>query len=175
MKNTKSFLTWAIAVLLLLGHPDGGNHINPDDARLQFAGRINFENPNAPVLSWPGSSIEGRFTGSSLSLKLDDQFGNNYFNVFLDGDLLRPAVLHAAQGSRTYQVASGLSPGTHTFLLTKRTEGAEGATVFQGGVLEAGAELLAAPPRKQRRIEFFGNAITVGMGNEATDNGPARR
>jgi len=166
-QHAKSCLTWGIALILLVCHPHAGTFVSPDDAQLQYVGRFDFDNPSGPLLSWPGSSVEGRFTGSSLTLKLDDQFGNNYFNIFLDGDLLRPVVLHAVQGSRTYQVASGLSPGPHSFLLSKRTEGAEGATAFQGVVLETGAKMLAAPPRKQRRIEFFGDSITAGMGNEA--------
>jgi hypothetical protein len=124
------------------------------------------------VLSWPGSSIEGNFTGGSLSLKLDDQQGKNYFNVFIDGDLAHPTVVHAAQGSGTYAVAAGLTPGAHRFLVTKRTEGEEGATTFQGLELADGGKLLPPPPRHQRHIEFFGDSITSGMGNEAPDNGP---
>jgi hypothetical protein len=121
------------------------------------------------LLSWPGTSIEGNFTGSSLSVKLDDQLGRNFFNVFIDGDLAHPFVLQAEQGSRTYQVASALPAGPHRFLLTKRTEGEEGATAFQGLALADGGDLLPPPPRKRRRIEFFGDSITSGMGNEAPE------
>jgi hypothetical protein len=79
-------------------------------------------------------------------------------------------VLQAAQGSKRYGVASGLPPGPHRFLLTKRTEGKEGATAFQGLELADGGELLQPPPRKRRHIEFFGDSITSGMGNEAPEN-----
>jgi lysophospholipase L1-like esterase len=146
--------------------------IAPADPNLRYTGRIDFSNPAAPVLSWPGSSIEGNFTGGGLTVKLDDQSGRNFFNVFLDGDLARPTVLAAKKGANDYVVATELAPGPHRFLITKRTEGEEGATVFRGLELADGAGLLPPPARKQRRIEFFGDSITSGLGNESPDNGP---
>jgi hypothetical protein len=108
----------------------------------------------------------------SLSVTLDDQLGKNFFNVFIDD---KPAVIiEAAKGSKTYAVASGL-PGAHRLLITKRTEGEEGSTVFKGLELADGGKLLPPPPRKTRRIEFFGDSITSGMGNESPDDGPDDR
>jgi hypothetical protein len=132
---------------------------------------IDFARPAAPVMSWPGTAIAGNFSGTSLAIRLDDQLGKNYFNVFLDGDLAYPFVLEAAKGDKTYLVAQGLAPGRHSFLVTKRTEGEEGATTFRGLELAEGGELLAPPPRPAHRIEFFGDSITSGMGNEGADNG----
>jgi hypothetical protein len=161
-----------LAALLLAGQAFAGVAINPDNARLQYTGRIDFTDRARPVLSWPGTSIEGNFSGASLAVKLDDQQGKNFFNVFIDGDLTKPVIIEAAQGSKTYSVAKGLKPGAHRFLITKRTEGEEGGTVFQGLELDDGGKLLPPPPRKLRRIEFFGDSITSGMGNEAPDDGP---
>ncbi|MYM67879.1 electron transporter RnfD [Pseudoduganella sp. FT55W] len=155
--------------LLLAGQAWAGVGIQADNAQLQYTGRIDFADRTRPVLSWPGTSIEGNFTGSSLAVKLDDQLGKNFFNVFVDGKL---AVIEAAQGSKSYAVFNGLPAGAHHFLITKRTEGEEGGTVFQGLELADGGKLLPPPPRKQRRIEFFGDSITSGMGNESPDDGP---
>ncbi|WP_082488516.1 SGNH/GDSL hydrolase family protein [Duganella sp. Leaf61] len=146
--------------------------VGADDANLQYTGRIDFADKAAPVISWPGTSIEGNFTGSSLAITLDDQHGKNWFNVFIDGKLDKPVIISAAKGGKTYPVATGLPAGPHRFLITKRTEGEEGATVFRGLELADGGKLLAPPPRKARRIAFFGDSITSGMGNEAPDDGP---
>jgi hypothetical protein len=161
-----------LAALLLAGQALAGVAVTPDNAQLQYTGRIDFADRARPMLSWPGTSIEGNFTGSSLAVKLDDQHGKNFFNVFIDGDYSKPVVIEAKQGSVTYPVADGLAQGQHGFLITKRTEGEEGRTFFQGLELADDGNLLPPPPRKQRHIEFFGDSITTGMGNESPDNGP---
>ena len=160
-----------LAAMLHAGLATAATPVAPSDARLQYTGRIDFSDPAAPVISWPNTSIAGRFTGTSFAIKLDDQRGRNYFNVFLDGDLSAPLVIEAKQGEATYVVAQKLAPGKHSFLVTKRTEGEEGATRFRGLELDDGAQLLPPAPRPQRRIEFFGDSITSGMGNEGALNG----
>jgi len=146
--------------------------IKADDPKLQYTGRIDFSQPAAPVISWPETGIAGNFSGSSLAVRLDDHDGKNFFNVFLDGDQDHPIILRAERGPETYPVAGRLAPGRHSFLITKRTEGAEGSTVFQGLELADDGQLLAPPPRAPHRIEFFGDSITSGMGDEAPDLGP---
>jgi hypothetical protein len=160
-----------LAALCHAGAALAATPVGADNDKLQYTGRIDFAQPAAPVISWPGTAIAGNFTGTSLAVRLDDQHGKNYFNVFIDGDLTYPFVLEAAKGDKTYLVAQGLAPGRHSFLLTKRTEGEEGATVFHGLELADGGALLAPSPRPAHRIEFFGDSITSGMGNEGADNG----
>jgi hypothetical protein len=167
----KHLISLALAALAHTGLALAGTPVAPDNKNLQYTGRIDFSMPAAPVISWPNTAIAGNFSGSTLSVKLDDEQGKNYFNVFLDGDLTYPYVLEAAKGDKTYLVAQGLAPGRHSFLITKRTEGEEGATTFRGLELADGGALLAPSPRPGRRIEFFGDSITSGMGNEGADNG----
>lgn len=170
--NNKLAAIGALAAFMLAGPGWAAVTVGADDANLQYVGRVDQAKPAAPVISWPGTSIEGNFTGNSFAVKLDDQFGKNFFDVYLDGDLKRPLLVQAVQGSKTYQVAHDLAPGNHRFLITKRSEGEEGATVFQGLELADGGKLLAPPPRKSRRIEFFGDSISSGMGNESPADGP---
>jgi hypothetical protein len=145
--------------------------VPPQDPKLQYTGRIDFANPSAPVITWPNTSIAGNFDGGSLAVRLDDQYGKNYFNVFIDGDLAHPFVIHADKGEKTYPVAGHFKAGSHSFLITKRTEGEEGATRFLGLKLDDRARLLPPSPRPAHKIEFFGDSITSGMGNESADTG----
>jgi hypothetical protein len=171
MKPLATLSCLALAAVLQAGQALAGTAVAPGHKFLQYTGRIDFSVPDAPVLSWPGTAIAGNFTGSSLAVSLDDQRGRNYFNVFIDGTDAAPYILEAEKGGKTYLVAQGLAPGRHSFLITKRTEGEEGATVFRGLELADGAGLLPPPPRPQRRIEFFGDSVTSGAGNEAPMNG----
>ncbi len=136
----------------------------------QYTGRIDFSDANAPFLSWPASSIKARFSGSSLAVILDDQKGANFFNVIIDGNSDYPFVIDCDPGEQTYVVSTSLDNSPHSVEIFKRTEGQEGGTVFKGIVLDAEASLLQAPARPTRRIEFFGDSVTSGMGNEAADN-----
>ena len=144
----------------------------PDDPQLQYTGRVDFSVPTAPQVSWPNTSVAANFTGASLAFILDDQKGRNSFNVFIDGDLNHPVVLHCAQGEKTYPVTDKLGRGQHQFLLIKRTEGEEGATSIKGILLADAANLLAAPKRSPHKMEIYGDSITSGMGNEASDGAP---
>jgi hypothetical protein len=49
----------------------------------------------------------------------------------------------------------------------RRTEASTGPTEFKGFVIDAQAKILPASDDPQRQIEFYGNSITCGMGNEA--------
>ena len=172
MTTLSHLLVLALAGLLSLAPASASavNRIAPDHQYLQYTGRIDDRDPASPVLSWAGTRITGNFTGTSLAIMLDDERGQNFYNVFIDG-AARPIILQADKGSKTYVVANGLAPGSHRFTLSKRTEGAEGPTVFKGLELDDKAVLLPPPARPTRRIEFFGDSITSGMGNEAPDDG----
>lgn len=144
--------------------------ISGGDKKLQYTGRIDLTVPSAPQISWPGSSITGKFTGAFLAVTLDDQFGKNYFNVFIDNDFQHPFIIQAMQGEKTYVVADSLAQGKHSFLITKRTEGEEGATTIKGIELADNEKLLSPPLRLKRKIEFFGDSVTSGAGNESPDD-----
>jgi len=145
--------------------------VAPSDQRLQFTGRVDFSNSAAPVLSWPDTSIAANFTGSYLGVTLDDEAGKNFFNVFVDGDFTHPFIIKAERGLHDYVIADHLKRGKHQFLFTKRTEGEEGATTLKNFTLADHAKLLSPSPRSKHRIEFFGDSITSGMGDESPDDG----
>lgn len=85
----------------------------------------------------------------------------NYYNLIVDGHI---KVLRAANKDSSYTVDS-LAEGIHTIELFKRTEGFVGNGEFKGFELEHGKKLLPIE-RLKRKIEFIGNSITCGYGNE---------
>jgi len=146
------------------------DNTNPDNPNIQYIGRIDFSNPEAPMFFWPGSSIIANFEGTSIKLKLNDSTGENYFNVFLDDNTGNPVILDCVQGYNVYNIASGLKDTIHKIEIFKRTEDFQGPTSFLGFVLDSNKTILTPPEQPKRRIEFYGNSITVGMGNECDIN-----
>lgn len=173
-KKNKSHLLLNLLLAIIFIFPNGlllaANFIESDHKFIQYTGRIDFVNPKQPLISWPGTSIKARFTGKSIKIKLDDLEGKNYFNVIIDGDNKYPHVLKAKQGSHVYPIAHYLQNGEHTVEIYKRTEGHEGSTNFLGLELADNENLLKPPTRPIRKIAFFGDSITSGMGNESADN-----
>jgi len=169
---TKTICTFlSLSLGLAIGIAQAAIVIPASDPHLQYTGRVDVTNKNAPVVSWPNTSLAANFTGSYLAVTFDDQNGKNFFNAFIDGDLDHPVILQMEKGEHQYVVADHLKAGKHSVLITKRTEGEEGATIIKGVSLADHARLLSPPARLKRRIEFFGDSITSGMGDESPDDG----
>ncbi len=175
-----------LSVLLLAASTAVAGVVPADDKNLQYTGRIDFTDNKAPVLSWPGSSIRTKFTGTSLKVKMTgdgrtDKKGKPtgpMFNVFIDGKFDNGHVFGCNEkGEHVYTIAQGLADKTHDLLITKR---GGGKNAFLGLVLDDGATLEAPGPRPKLKMEVYGDSISVGLGadrkrggehsREATDN-----
>lgn len=142
--------------------------IAPPDPRISYTGRIDFSDPSRPRFGSSASEVRARFTGSTISVLIQDEFRyghRNYYDAIVDGGA--PRKISPAQDTQEYPVAAGLPPGEHTIVLVKRTEAGIGWGEFLGFRLDG--DLLEAPPPSRRRIEFIGDSITAGSGDEAAD------
>lgn len=142
--------------------------ISPNNPNIQYTSRIDFTDPQAPALYWSGAYITASFTGSSLQVQFDDT-GDNYYNAIIDGQDANPLIIDCEKGLHTYTAASGLADAVHTVRLFRRTESFSGTTIFKGFILDDGKQLVAPPARPKHKIEFYGDSITCGMGNEVPD------
>jgi hypothetical protein len=171
--NMKRFLAFLPLILLfarVFGQINNEDRIliSPTDKNIQYVGRINFSHPEKPVIYWPGTYIISKFQGKSIGIKLNDENGNNFFNAIIDGDDTNPVIIDCEKGEKTYLLATGLKDTIHHFELFKRTETWEGSTSFEGILLDKGRKLLVPPTMPDFKIEFYGNSITSGMGDEDT-------
>jgi hypothetical protein len=89
--------------------------------------------------------------------------GSNDYDAFIDGV---PGQVIATGSAGQYTVA-GLGSGTHALQLVKRTEASYGIATFHGFVLDAGAALLPPSPAPSRRMEFVGDSLACGYGDES--------
>jgi lysophospholipase L1-like esterase len=127
------------------------------------------------LFAYPGVSIKTRFEGTSIDAELVE-YGSgtpsntNYFNAIIDGGI--PTIVRLSKSQQRYTIASGLTNGIHTLELFKRTESNVGIVAFKGLWLDKGKKLKALDSLPKRKIEFIGNSITCGYGNELSTDSP---
>jgi hypothetical protein len=138
-------------------------------AAIEYTGRIDFSNVDVPTFSYSGVSIRTCFTGTSIAMIMNDNVGQNYYNLILDGKLLD--TVRITRGKKIYKIAEGLENRTHEIEIFKRTEEMFGKTQFFGFVVDKGANLTAITNPRTKLIEFIGNSITCGYGNEGVNGG----
>ena len=136
---------------------------------IEYSGRIDFSNELAPRFSFPGVSIRAEFQGKSISFILSDDDTLNFYNVILDDSVVKK--IQTRKGVYTYQIDSALKDTIHEIELFKRTEHFFGTSTFIGFILEKGKTLVPLTNKRERIIEFIGNSITSGYGNEGTGSG----
>lgn len=146
--------------------------IPASDARFQYIGRFNTEDPRGVSFAWSASTIRFRFSGSECRIFLqhiydkDSEHNENYYTVFIDGK--QSTIIRATPTDSSFIIAKNLSRGEHLVSIFRRTEAFCGIAVFQGIDLGENGELLNPPPLAERRIEYIGDSITCGYGNEAS-------
>lgn len=138
--------------------------VTPDDPGLYYIGRIDQRDRLAPVIIWQGTEIRAAFTGRTIGFRFADAWGQNYFNVIIDGALKLLKLKEA--GTHDYLLTEALPEGLHHLVLFKRSEAMFGTASFRGLLLEKGAGLGPKPEPFPLRIEFYGDSITAGACNE---------
>ena len=142
----------------------GWQFVRPTHVALRYVGRFDITTkPHAPLLSWSGSEIRARFTGTRLALRMASVYGVNHYTVEIDGRRHRLSL--RGEGQRDWRLREPLPPGTHTLRLVKRTEGSQAEARFMGLLLSPDGHLLAPPPERSLRLEFYGDSITAGACN----------
>ena len=167
MKRIFLTLSLTLATLIVQASttlPLTGTVIKPTDKNIQYVGRICFDNPERPRFTYPGTQINARFTGTSLKLWAKPRSG--FFMAQID-DAEPFKVSFMGERDSVVTIATALPQGCHTLRLMYVIEGYDLKPDFRGFVLDSGAQLLPPPALPERTIEFIGNSITCGYGNEA--------
>jgi lysophospholipase L1-like esterase len=129
-----------------------------------------------PVFEWPGSALLANFTGTGISVTLQELIpapytssspSGNVYSVVLDGNLLVPN-LAARSGTTSYQLATGLAYGFHAVRLSKATEARVGGVRFLGFTVEGG-DLTQGSRPVSRRLAIIGDSISNGYGVTGKD------
>lgn len=166
----KRFTLLTLVALLSIGMqasttlPLTGKVICPTDKHIQYIGRICFDNPQRPRFTFPGVQINASFTGTSLKLIAKPKSG--YFMAQID-EAEPFKVSFMGERDSVVTLATALPKGEHIVRLMYIIEGYDLKPEFWGFVLDSDASILDAPALPERTVEFIGNSITCGYGDES--------
>ena len=147
--------------------------IRADDTRLQYWGRWDQRNAatTGTVTVNTGSTIITRFQGTQITLHFTTtQYSHQFPSFWLQVDEGEWRVVRPAEELRISPTA--LPAGSHTVrLVVKGFREWEnrwdtplvGSVVFRGVTPDAGTQLLPAPERPAKLVEFLGDSITEGV------------
>lgn len=125
-----------------------------------FVGRFDFGDPTRPRFDWSGNSMSTRFRGTEITWGIESNV-EIVFEQVVDGRTEQVVLGGAAPQTKTVQV----SDGEHTITVVRSSEASFSEIAFVPFSFAGGAVQLP-PFERQRRIEFIGDSITCGYGNE---------
>ncbi len=148
------------------------------DPSIRYVGRVN-KTAEAVAFAFPAVQIQTVFDGDAIDMKLRDHgllnpVATNYYWIIIDGVQKK---LQVCQACEVYPLARNLGAGPHTLTIIKRTESGPGGQAntgkdeFLGFRVRTGTALSAAA-KPARLMEFVGDSITCGYGNEVSTTDP---
>ena len=161
----KRILSIAVALMAATLAAHAAILVSPADKGIVYTGRVNFSNPAAPMMVYPGTMIRANFTGKEIAMMAKP--GSGYFMVGVDNRPMRKVCFGA--NDSIVVIAGDLKGDRHSVTMMLAYEGYNARPEFRGFLLSDGARLLSAPSLPQRKLEFIGNSITCGYGTEAPD------
>lgn len=140
--------------------------VSPDNSCLQYSGRIDFENPQAPEFVYPCSYVRMRFSGTSVGVTIENfkNYWSNYLGYILDGK--QEKIKLPDEGKMTLILAENLEDTEHELLLFKRMDSCHVFRLY-GFVLSKDAKLLRVKEKPARRMEVYGDSVSAGEVSEA--------
>ncbi len=139
-----------------------------DHEYFNYDGRIDWQDSQAPAFGYPGTSVEFKFTGTSLQIELsEDNWGSeNYVDVYLDDNPEPITIKLRREGDRpiVYDIANGLENKVHKAVIYKRNDYVTGEFNFHSVIIDG--QLLPAEPDSRRTIEVYGDSISSGIAVE---------
>lgn len=143
--------------------------ISPDCELLEYEGRIDFADREAPLFVYPCSYVRIRFFGRYLAVKLRNHhlYWDNYIGIILDGKQEKRLLSNSGEEEFLYLLEEEQSK-EHDCIIFKRQDACHHVS-FLGFALNEGAQVLHCQEKKQRRIEVYGDSVSAGEVSEAVD------
>jgi hypothetical protein len=144
------------------------NHYSSNDENILYSGRIE-KIDNEVVLIGSASSATAYFEGDTCVVLLRNYNNNehNYYSIEIDGEDLGR---YRIEGSEMLEipVEIPMPAENHKISIYKSTEASNGYINFGGLKCQ---KMIKPKPQPTKSIEFIGNSITCGMGNDTSQIG----
>lgn len=135
-----------------------------DNPYLNYSGRLDWQDPQAPSFGFPGTSVRFQFQGTNLKIELSEDNWNdgNYIDVYLDDNPtpktieLKPSPLGQPV---VYNLAEGLSDKVHQVQIIKRNDYITGEFKLHRLIIDG--ELVPPTPKSSRTLEVYGDSISA--------------
>ena len=160
--------------------------VSPKQSEIIYSGRIDFTDPEAPVLVYATSFFKVKFTGKTCRLTFENRkaWAENSLGIILDG--VQGKLILKDSGKVTYDIAEtirtedgrlfpeddffkSLSEGEHELTVFKRQDGGQHYVTFFGFEIEEGAKVIKPAPLPEKKIEVIGDSVSCGEVCEAVD------
>ena len=135
-----------------------------NESNIIYSGRVEIRTSDV-VLIGSASSATAYFAGDTCVIYLKNNNNNdsyNFFSIELDNEDLGRFKI---EGDTTIAIPVEIvfKKETHKIMISKSTEASNGYLNFEGIFCE---KLETPPAQPMKSIEFIGNSITCGMGND---------
>lgn len=136
---------------------------------IRYTGRIDNTNPGGPVMWAPGAYIDLSFDGTYCVMKMNDEvkYGKSHNYIIVQIDDEKPFRLQLKEKENTITLASNLKDGKHRVIICKSTEAEIGWIQPVAFIVK---KMIRPVKKPKRKIEFIGDSITCGMGNDESSH-----
>lgn len=140
--------------------------ISPSNEKFLYSGRIDFDNPQRPIFTFPSSYVHFRFKGKYLKIFVRNlpRYYINEIGYILDG---KEGKIRVSKGEESFDIPID-NEGIHKCILFKRQDLSH-EFEFLGIDIGQGNDLLKIETSPTLNLEFYGDSLCAGEVSEAKD------
>ncbi len=153
-----------LLVFLFLSFSSFAQKALPINNSFLYSGRVENLANDKVLLIGSASSVSFNFKGNSCAISLqsiDSWEHHNYVSLELDGVYMGRFKIEKG-AIQSFPVVASAKKKTHCLTIYKATEASNGTVLFAGTT----AKLTTITSKNKKKIEFIGDSITCGMGND---------
>lgn len=147
----------------------GMKAVSADNDTLRQLGRVVKEGDRLG-LYWAACGVELTCKTTTLVVEMDSDAPDNYVQVVIDDRYDTPVIIRCTPGRKLYRIAEHLPDTWHKFTLRRRTDPTT-MGCFLYTLWVDGQACLRVTPAKSLKVEYYGDSVSSGHGDEADVEG----